>query len=348
MPEAKKKLLLIGSAKGAAHLRNFHSLVQAYFHEILVVSDDPIDFSSTRKVAFGLRNPFQLFRSIREVRRIIDDFQPNIIHVHQANVYALVAVLANKRRLPLVLTAWGSDVLLLPDSNFLNRLMVRFVLRKATFLTADAHFMGKKIESLSKRKDTLIANFGIDIPENDTSVGKEAIMYSNRLHEPLYHIDEIIRKVAPFLAKYSNWKLLIAGKGSETVMLQNLAHEQLHAHSYEFLGFLPPEENRKNYQRSQLFISIPESDGTAVSLLEAMALGCIPVVSDLPANREWINDEENGIIVQNENLGDALLRALTLDPVKVTDLNRQIIQLRASKESNRKNFFDLYDRCLRP
>ena len=40
------------------------------------------------------------------------------------------------------------------------------------------------------------------------------------------------------------------------------------------------------------------SDGMSLSLLEAMACGAFPVVSDIPANREWITHGVNGYLVQ--------------------------------------------------
>jgi glycosyltransferase involved in cell wall biosynthesis len=41
-------------------------------------------------------------------------------------------------------------------------------------------------------------------------------------------------------------------------------------------------------------------DGTSVSLLEALASGAFPVVTDIPANREWITDGKNGFLVPTD------------------------------------------------
>ena len=73
--------------------------------------------------------------------------------------------------------------------------------------------------------------------------------------------------------------------------------------------------------------------------------GCIPVLSDLPANKEWINDGENGIIVHSldENF---IERALQLDRDKVVSTNEKIIQEKGTKEANRKKFIQLYDQLL--
>ncbi len=342
-----RRLLLIGSSNGSAHLKNYYELVQSYFDEVLIVSNQVIDYSNSITVPFGLKNPITLWRSIFSIEKAIERFQPDCIHVHQANVYAFAAIRANKQGIPLVLTTWGSDVLLLPQSNFINRWMVRYNLKHASFITADASFMGERITELSGRKDTVIANFGIDLPDMKQDVSKEKIIYSNRMHESLYNVSEILSGTANFLNSHSDWTLIIAGQGAETEKLKFQAKEKLPEQQVQFVGFLSREENISNYRRASIFISIPSSDGTAVSLLEAMASGCIPVVSDLPANREWVMDGKNGIIVKDNEVDEAVHRAMHLSPFEVARINQQIVIDRASKTSMRKVFCGIYDQLIK-
>ena len=53
-----KSLLLIGGSKGNAHLRNYHHLVADYFHEVLIVTNQEIDYEAFRVLNFGLKKKF--------------------------------------------------------------------------------------------------------------------------------------------------------------------------------------------------------------------------------------------------------------------------------------------------
>jgi len=325
-----KKLLLIGSNAGNAHLRNYLNLVRNYFDEVLVVSDHAVDFAPCEQVSFSLKNPCQVLKSIRQLKIILRDYQPSIIHVHQANSYAFIASKANAAKIPLVLTAWGSDVLILPNKSPFHRWLVKKGLQSSQVLTADQ------------------ANFGVDldlsvIPSSD----RPMVFYSNRMHEPLYRIDEIIDGMSEYL-HISDGEMIIAGKGGMTKALQEKVHTLGIANRVHFVGFIDASQNQSFYLGSRFFLSIPQSDGTSISLLEAMAYGCIPIVSDLPSNREWIEDNVNGIILQKgETLNNAVLRGLQLQASDVILRNRSIIETKATKAVNTKKFTSIYTAILR-
>ena len=340
-----KKLLLIGGSKGNVHLLNYKNLISSYFDDILIVSNHELSDAKGRSIHFGLKNPIDLWRNIRALRKIIKEFQPDVVHVHQANAYGLITCLANRGLKPLLLTTWGSDVLTLPHRSILHRMMVTYILKRADYITADAQFMADAIHQLIGQKPVLVANFGVEIAENEADLVRENIIYSNRMHESLYQIDQIIHQSASFLNEHPDWNLRIAASGSETKKLQEMASQVLSNDQYEFVGFQTSQENRKNYLRSKIYVSIPNTDGTSISLLEALAYGCIPIVSDLPANREWIEDGENGIITCG-NLDLDLNRACSMNHDKVKALNHQLIQEKATKQANRIKFCSIYDQIL--
>lgn len=343
--QKSKKLLLIGGSKGNVHLLNFHRLIASYFDEILVVSNQQMDQADVQVLNFELKNPFGMWKNVQKLKSIIRDFQPDVIHVHQANAYGLISSLANQGKKPMVLTTWGSDVLTLPKRSLLHRWMVKYVLKSAVEITADAQFMADAIQGLIGPTPVLIANFGVEIAPMEKVTTREKVIYSNRMHEPLYRIDEIILQATPFLLAHSDWKLRIAASGSETERLKQLAEEHLPASSVEFVGFQSAQENRANYLASTVYVSIPNTDGTSISLLEAMAYGCLPIVSDLPANREWIENGVNGII-STGNLSEELSQILEMNSRSIQEKNEQIIENKATKKANKEKFEAIYDRIF--
>lgn len=343
-----KKLLLIGS--GSVHTYNYHKLIEGYFDDILLITDvirSEYDSISPVKGDFSIRNPFKAYKNYLFLRKKIKQYKPDIIHVHQANSTAYLTLKAAKKtNIPTIVTAWGSDVLYTPEKSHLINNMIIFNLKNAGYLTADAkHVADKIVERVGKTKnDILIANFGIDLFYKNEP--KEKIIYSNRLHQKLYRIDLILKAFSVFNKdKAEQWKLIIAATGEETDNLKALAQELNISDKVEFVGWLNKEENYNYYNRAKIFVSIPESDATAISLLEAMSAGCLPVVSDLPANKEWITNNENGIIVKDltENF---LQKALDLDMQKAVRINRDIISKYGTKEVNRNKFIDIYKNIL--
>jgi L-malate glycosyltransferase len=78
------------------------------------------------------------------------------------------------------------------------------------------------------------------------------------------------------------------------------------------------------YARARWFVSLPQSDSVSVSVLEAMAHGCIPILSDLPANRELVRDGDNGLIVHDGLVIDTL-EGLALRADEIAIENRAFI-----------------------
>jgi glycosyltransferase involved in cell wall biosynthesis len=86
----------------------------------------------------------------------------------------------------------------------------------------------------------------------------------------------------------------------------------------QFVGRLDAASQAGWYDRARWYLSLPTSDSVSVSVLEAMAHGCVPIVSDLPANRELVRDGDNGLVLRNgetlsaDRLQPLLARAETI------------------------------------
>lgn len=345
----RKKLLLIGS--DSVHTYNFYELIKCYFDEIVLITTHSTEFTDSKirqkyVINASLKNPLNYFTATHQIRKIIKNEKPDIIHIQQIDTAALCMIKANRSyAIPTVVTAWGSDVLVNPKRNFILKNMVRFVLNHSDMLTADAQFVGQSMQQLTTRPlQITIANFGINTTVPD--LPKEKIIYSNRLHKPLYRIDAILRAFKKFIVQHPDWQLVVAGDGTETASLKALASSLSIDKQVKFTGWLSSEENMQYYAKAQYWVSVPESDATAISLLEAMNCGCFPIVSDLPANSEWIQSGENGLIVTAIE-DDFISAAMQTNTVKAIQINRQLIAERATKEVNREKFILIYQKLLK-
>lgn len=342
-----KKLLLIGS--NCVHTYNYFHLIKSYFDQIVMVTDDQHELidakiSNCYYVNSSLKNLSNYSTAIKAYKDIIEEENPDVIHIQQISTYSFLLLRAlkkSKKKIPVVLTTWGSDVLLLPEKGFIFKKMVQYVLNHCDKFTTDAQFVADRMQQLARKPlHTVIANFGINIV--DIEIDKENIIYSNRLHKPLYRVDKIIKAFHLFSQQHPDWKLVVGAVGTETDNLKQLTKELDLEEKVTFIGWVDAAVNSKMYAKSRLWVSIPESDATSISLLEAMSLGAIPVVIDLPANREWIQHGVNGIIVNNIDT-NFFEEALSIDFEKAVQINTEIIHQKGTKETNQKLYFAIYD-----
>jgi len=345
-----KKLLLTGS--NSVHTFNYFYLIEDYFDEIVLITGAENEFEATKLtgkyiVPSSLKNPFNYYKAIKKYQAILKKEKPNIIHIQQISTHSLLLIKALKRlklSIPVVVTAWGSDVLVNPAKGFLYKKMVQYVLNQGDEFTADGQFLADKMQELTPQKIPItIANFGINV--ENILIQKENIIYSNRLHNPLYRIDKIIIAFSKFLLQHPDWKLVIAATGSETENLKQLCKTLNIESNVEFLGWVDAKTNSENYAKAKIWVSIPESDATSISLLEAMSLGCIPVVSNLPANREWVQDKITGIVVNNVD-APFFTQFAEIECEKAVSINQKLIAAKGTKEVNKKRFIEIYQKLL--
>jgi glycosyltransferase involved in cell wall biosynthesis len=118
-------------------------------------------------------------------------------------------------------------------------------------------------------------------------------------------------------------------------------------------GVVDADELPRWFRAAKGYISCSRSDGTSVSLLEAMATGLPVVVSDVAANREWVTDGENGWLVPagaRQQLAERLLKVATLSHAErgaIAKRNQEVVAVRADWDKNFPHLLDLYDRLVR-
>lgn len=118
-------------------------------------------------------------------------------------------------------------------------------------------------------------------------------------------------------------RLVIANDGSLKSELQAWVNARGLSQQVQFVGRLDAENQSRCYDQAQWYVSLPQSDSVAVSVLEALAHGCVPLLSDLPANRELVQSGVNGLIVADGGLPtEADLQPLRARAAEIAVQNR--------------------------
>jgi alpha-1,3-mannosyltransferase len=76
-----------------------------------------------------------------------------------------------------------------------------------------------------------------------------------------------------------------------------------------FTGAVSDVELVGEYARARVFVSASEHEGFGISAVEAMAAGCVPVLSDIAAFRRLVTPADNGVLVDfadAERAGEAM------------------------------------------
>ncbi len=240
--------------------------------------------------------------ALPRLARWLRGVRPDWLHAHYLTSHGTLAWLAQSRlRVPgrLAASAWGSDVLVTPERSAAARMLLRRVLAASAVTTSDSQHMAQRMRALGAH-DVMVFPFGLEsLPDTvDDATKPPWLFYANRALEPLYAPRRVLELFARVAARHADARLVVANDGSLRASLEAAvaANETLRPR-VNFVGRLDAVAQAAHYRRARWFLSLPDSDSTSVSLLEAMAHGCVPIVSDLPANRERVRDGDNGLVI---------------------------------------------------
>jgi L-malate glycosyltransferase len=231
------------------------------------------------------------------------------LHAHYLTSHGTLAWLAQRLfgvRGRLLLSAWGSDVLVTPQRSVAARLFPQCVLRAAALSTSDSQVMAQRMRELGAA-DVMVFPFGLEALPAAPSSKDDGLFFSNRALEPLYAPQRVLNWFATVASAQA--RLLVANEGSLLGALQAQALALGISTRVSFVGRLDANTQAQWYAQARWYVSLPTSDSVAVSVLEAMAHGCVPILSDLPANRELMRDADNGWILPDGELPPPVAKA---------------------------------------
>ena len=252
----------------------------------------------------GKKSILYLLPAALKIKKILKDLKPDILHIHSAGTYGLVGALTNFK--PVVLTPWGSDILL---TSFFKKPLLKFILKRATLFTCDGENTKQTLINFGVKPEKIkIIRFGTDVEKFKPNYKLQTTNYklkiiSLRNLEPIYDIETLIKAAAIVIKNTPEVKFIIAGDGSQREYLISMAKNlDLSPQYMEFIGRYHNENLPKMLNEVDIYVSTSLSDsGLSASTAEAMASGLPVVVSDSGDNKKWIKDFENGFVVPIKN-----------------------------------------------
>lgn len=257
-----------------------------------------------RRLALGTRphaggGNAALLRKLPQFASWLRRVRPDWVHAHYLTSHGTLAWLAAMLLgAPgrLVGSAWGSDVLVTPQRSALQRALLRRVLRACALTTSDSLHMAQRMRELGAG-EVMCFPFGLEALPPPSSNKDDALFFANRGLEPVYAPQRVIEVFAAIAAQWPQARLVVANDGSLLGALQAQVRNLGLLDQVRFVGRLDATTQAEHYARSRWYLSLPRSDSVSVSVLEAMAHGCVPVLSELPANRELVRSGDNGLIL---------------------------------------------------
>ncbi|MCX8084447.1 MAG: glycosyltransferase family 4 protein [Calditerrivibrio sp.] len=339
------KYLIIGDGNSPHMLKWAKELKKTfdlYLFSYNKVSNDLLNLLGDKRVisaGFSLSSTggnFSILKALSLLNGVVRYVNPQIVNPHYITSNGFITVLLKKLHgydYKIVASCWGSDILVTPNKNFMYKSITKYILKNSDMITSDSYFMSDKIRELCG-KEPLTFPFGVEEIPND-SQKEPFLFYSNRMLKKNYNIEKLVEFFGVIHKQIPSSKLIIANDGPLRELILRKIYELHLGDAVDYVGYISQNEQRKIYSKSTFYISIPDSDATSVSLLEAMSYGCIPIVSNIAANREWVMDGYNGLYFDgNPNK--------VIDIVKrsgeIAKINKDIISARAIWSNNIKNF----------
>ncbi len=294
---------------------------------------------------------WQVLLKYRKVKALLKELRPTVFHSHYATSYGITGALCNYH--PYVITCLGTDVLISAQQSRLYKLLLRFAFSRADRINSLAPHMTSAIQKIGvDMSKVVLIPFGIDLEifndnKRNTSSTKFVIT-SNRNHESVYNIPHLLKAIAKVKPFIPNIEFVITGDGSLRKELEQMTIDLGIDDISIFLGKIPQTEMVKLLNKTHVFVSVSLSDGNSLSLLEAMACGTYPIVTDIFANREWVMDGLNGSFIKIDDvqgLADEILKVyLNFDNIieKATSESRKIISEKGSWNINMTKIENIY------
>lgn len=344
------------------HTQRWASHFAAQGNQVSVISFEPGSIEGVDVLALSKAIPFHrlnILWNLAKVRSMVWQVRPDILHAHYVTSYGFAGALTGKH--PYVVTAWGTDVLIMPEVSRIYRRMVRFAFRRADLVTSMADHMTQLL--LQRRyvtaEQVVTLPFGVDtnhfnLNRRSKPHGESPLkIVSSRWLDVSMDVDTLVRAIPIVMASIMDKpiRFIFVGDGPHRQEIEGVARNLKVGDVVEFRGEVKHQDMPFLLGQADVFVSTSPSDGNNISLNEAMACGVFPIATDIPANRAWIDPGKNGLLYPCRDvhqLANQIIEALRRPAWRqdVMPQNSDIVHSRASWLHSMEKMECQYNRLL--
>ena len=302
--------------------------------------------------------PFSFLRSRRSVRKAVGRVKPDILNAHFLTIHGWNAWMSGFH--PYAVTLWGSDIYIGPRKWRAVRMMARLTLRAADLVMADSADLKRGAEELGSRPQrTELIGWGVDLDrfsggpapaELRSRLGLDGrrVVFSPRAIMPLYRQGVVLEALAQLPPDVAVVMSRQNSDPAEVAAVQSRAASLGIADRVVIVAGIPHAEMPDFLRLADVVVSVPVSDSTSVTLLEALACERQVVAADLPSVREWLADLDPESMVPSDDAAataTALSRALGRSVAERSAIGlrgRAVVRDRADQAASLGNVERLY------
>ena len=256
-------------------------------------------------------------RNGRRIRPELLTNPPDIIHAHYILDSGWMAAQLDFH--PFIVTIHGSDLLIHPERSRLLRIIANRVLKSCDKIVIVGDHMRQKLidYKVSEKKIINVPSFidtSVFYPTRKSQKNNVITIGSARNFEPVYKVETLIKAIPEMLKKFTNFELQLAGSGTQYQYLRSII-KKLEIEQYvKFLGILDQKKISDFFRNLDIYVSTAISDGISVTLLEALACGAYPVVTDIIGNKIVLAKAGDGVFFTPEDSNS--LANILIDVIK--------------------------------
>ena len=317
------------------------------------VEDRPVPENVHQVIWKGGREPFRwsnLAKLTLDFKRLTREIKPDLIHAGPIQTCAFIAVLSGFR--PILTMSWGFDLMDDVHKNKWWEWVTRYTLKRSTFFTSDANVTKDKAVAYGMNpKKTVVFPWGVDLEHFSLSTVNRPqstfTLFCNRSWESRYGLDVLARAFVKVAQQNENVDLILLNGGSLGAQIRQILQSGGVLDRVTFGGQVSQTDLPNWYHMADVYISPSHVDGSSVSLMEALACGMPCLVSDIPANKEWVIENENGWLFRDgdaNHLAEKILSAISQreNLPQIGRASRRSAEMRADWKKNAEVLMNVY------